>query len=587
MNAGRIFLLSMILWVMSHGIYKIYEYFKPAISQNLLTIQGVVVDIPERLSYGTSFMFKTNEGVLKLNWYQQKLMLIPGQKWQLHIKLKTSFYFANPGEFNYREYLRKQGVQALGYVLDDPENKYLGFSWYAAPLDYLRFCWYQKLLTSMADLKEKSILFALIFGDKTLLNASDWQSFERTGTSYFMVISGLHIVLFAALGMIAACYVWSLIPRLTLIIPAPKIGLIIGLMLGLTYGLMAGALVPTQRAVLMLLLVGLAKLCIRSISSIRALITAFILILAWNPLVIVSVAFWMSFIAVFFLIFCFSGRLGKLKVWQEWIMPQWLMFWSLLPLMIYVFNQCSLISIITNLISMPIMIFGVIPMALIGAFLILLLPSLGGLCLQLSNFLMLKLLTLLHYAAFKLWWGTYLAQISFINMLFGIFGVLVIFLPKGIPGRYLGWFMLIPVVFPIVNTIHEKEVRINTLMTQNGPVTIIATAHHTLLQQNINHLNAAHADLKHIIQAYCIHEGIKQIDLWLINMHGNYHNAVKLMHDMPKLELKKIALNHKFKIYDSRMVFCGEIKPWVWDGVKFSFNKTSNSVCALNFAKAT
>lgn len=563
---------SLLILLITHGLYSVYVYLQPSPfqDQDAFTVEGVIVDIPHMSPLGVSFLLSTHQGLLKLNWYQQKLMLTPGQKWQLQVKLKNMLYFANPGEFNYERYLKQQNIQGLGYIIDSNQDQLLGFSQSYTLIDYWRFLWYQRLLVAMQGLPTKAILLALILGDKTQLNTVDWQSFERTGTSYFMVISGLHIVLFAAMGALIMRYCWALFPRLALKIPAKQMGLATGLIFGLVYGVMAGALVPTQRAVLMLLFVGLAKLFLRSISSMRALALAFIIIVIWNPLIIFSVAFWMSFIAVFFLIFCFSDRLGKLKLWQEWLQPQWLMFWVLMPVSIYTFNQFAGIAILTNLIAMPMMLFMVIPNALIGAFLIWISPLAGALMLKLSNYLMLKLVYLLHYFAAQNWWGMWVAQISFLNMLLGLIGTLIIFMPKGIPGRWLGWLMFIPILWPMPLMIASGQIRIISLKTQNIEAKMWITHNHVILLQTINDMRAIHGDISHIIEAYCLHEGIHKIDLWIVNLKGNYHNVQVLQQDMGKINVGKIAVNHRYKIYDSQLLFCGATYPWLWDGVRFN-----------------
>ena len=562
---------------MSHGIYSIHQYLKPSpfLGKTSIVVTGVVIDIPHATDQGLSFLLKTQEGILKLNWYQQKLTLTPGQVWQLKIRLKALPYFANPGEFNYGEYLHQEGIVAVGYVLEDNADQLETFAWANAPLDYLRFCWYQRLLTTTAELKTQAVLIALILGDKTLLNPIDSEAFERTGTSYFMVISGLHIVLFAMLGALFMRYLWALCPRLALKIPATQVALATGLILGLVYGLMAGAVVPTQRAVLMLLFMGVAKLFFRRISSWRALLLSFFLVLLWNPLVIFSVAFWMSFIAVFFLIFCFSGRVGKLKLWQEWIWPQWLMFCVLMPLTIYTFNQLSVISIFTNLLAMPVMMLGVIPLALLGAFLLWIMPVLGVWCFVASNFLMQHLLSILQYFAFKDWWGDWVAQISFANMMLGLLGMMIVFLPKGIPGRWLGWFMVIPVLLPFTSPVPEGQIQSVQLQTSNGPVNIVRTSGHVIVEERITNIRSAHGDLRHIIEAYLMHEGIHQIDLWVLSTQAGYHQVLGLMQDLPKVRIMQIAINHHFSIYDSRLTACAKAEPWVWDGVTFALREES------------
>lgn len=580
-------LLVIVVLLISHGMYKIYQYYQPSKFTNeegrVINIEGTIIDIPHVNNRATNFVFKTKQGCIKLNWYQTNAQLAPGQYWQLSIKLKPLNYLGNPGEFDYSNYLRIEGINAVGYVINSKDNHLIEFHWYDDPLDQLRFYYYQKVLSATAGLKTQAILIALILGDKSLLTSTDWTSFERTGTSYFMVISGLHIVLFAMLGGTIARYLWSAIPRCALWIPAPQIGLGVGLILGILYGMMAGALVPTQRAVLMLLFVGIAKLCLRRISSMHALIISFMFIVIWNPLVIFSVAFWLSFIAVFFLIFCFSGRMGKLKWWQEWIIPQWLMFWALLPIMVYTFNQLSIISIITNFLAMPVMMLGVIPTALLGMLLLLFLPKLGILCFKLSNFIMTELLLGLHYFAFQSWWGSWVAQISFANMLMGLIGAFIVFLPKALPYRWMGWFMLIPILCPIPEKIAQGTINQVELKTQNGIATLIKTKNHVILEQNVSDVRCAHGDLRHIIEPYLVHEGINNIDLWVINTGGNYHTILNLQQDLAKINIHSIANNHKFKIYDSHLQSCSKESTWVWDGVKFTLNQDQkNKLCQLS-----
>jgi competence protein ComEC len=583
----KLLLILLCITVIIHGAYILYNYFNPKIftSAQELVMQGMIVGIPHIMTNKTNFIFKTTAGLIMLEAYQKNLQLVPGQEWQFKINLKKIPYFNNPGEFNYQQYLREQGIITTGYVVSDIHNHLLSYKKYAVPIDGLRYEWYQKLLTATKNLRTQAILLALILGDKTLLNAVDRQSFERTGTNYFMVISGLHIVLFCMLVNKVARYAWSLYPPWVLKIPAPQVGLSVGLLFGCIYSLMAGALVPTQRALFMLLVIGLAKLYLRAFPSLLALGVAFILIGVWSPLVIMSVAFWMSFIAVFFLIFCFNGRLGKLKILEEWILPQWLMFWALLPIIIYTFNQFSVVALITNFLAMPIMVLAVIPTALLGAFLIWLWPKAAVLSLKISDFCMCKLLYLLHYFAFKWWWGMWLAQINFGTMLLGLLGACLIFLPKGIPGRWVGWCLFIPVLLPLAASLQNSAIIVTKLATENGTAEIWRTEHHVLLLENLKNLRAAHRDLHHIIEAYCIYAGIHQIDLWVINTSSNYHVLLGLLQDMPKLSLKKIAHNHAFNIYDSRLLNCAKLNSWQWDGVTFTLAEDEQKLCTLQAHK--
>jgi len=55
-----------------------------------------------------------------LSWYRHKdksaPTLIPGQRWQFTVRVKAPRGYANPGGFDYAQWLARRGVQASGYV---------------------------------------------------------------------------------------------------------------------------------------------------------------------------------------------------------------------------------------------------------------------------------------------------------------------------------------------------------------------------------------------------------------------------------------------------------------------------------------
>ena len=565
-----------------YGMYQLQHFSATPVYEQKLEVQGLIVGVPHQTQQDTDFLLNTQQGLLKLKWYHHNLVLRPGQTWYLLIKLKPVRFFSNPGEFNYQKYLRREGIVAGGYVLPSSQNKLVSFDWTAAPIDYLRFIYEQKLLVLTKGMEKQGVLLALLLGDKSALKNQDKLIFIRSGISYFMVISGLHIVLFALFCTWLIRCLWALVPRLCLWLPAGQAGLAAGLWFSLLYGLLAGAYVPTQRAVIMLWIVGLAKLCYRQASSMRAWLYALLLVLAWNPYTIFSVAFWLSFLAVFFLIGVFMGRIQALSLWQEWILPQWLMYWALLPIIVYVFNQFSVLAIFTNLISVPLMMVLIIPLALLGAVLVLFSQPLALLAFKLSNWILVLLLQVLSYFAFSKYWGGFIPNISFFSMLLALFALILLFIFKAWPGRNLAWLALIPLLHPIVAEIPYGDFKALKINTANGVALLIKTHQHVILLQQLSNMRAAHQDLHYVLEPFLMQQGVKRIDLWVINSSANYHQLNALKNDWQTIEVNRIATAHQVKIYDSRFIYCGHNWLMYWDQLNFNLKRNAeNKQCEL------
>jgi competence protein ComEC len=535
-----------------------------------IQVTGMVSALPQHREHALRFWLQTHEGVVELNWYQPYPILKPGQIWQVWVKVKRPEFQNNPGEFNYARYLQYQGVIASGYVQDRPDNLLLSYQPWRTPAESLRNLVYQKVLYATNGLSMQGILIALILGDKTLLNPVQMEVFERTGTSYFMVISGLHIILFAMLGRVFLRYLWSLSYRATLWLPAQQIGLLAGLFLGLIYSILAGFLVPTQRALWMIGLMGLAHLFLRQYHSLQILFWSLVLVLLWGPFSLYSVAFWLSFLAVFFLIYTLGGRQPIVPIWRrwlhEWFYPQWVMYWALVPIVIYVFQSFSFIGLLTNIIAVPVMILGVIPLALLAAILIFVWPYLGEKLFYLSNQIMDGLWQILHDCALMPQWGITLPQPSFAKMLLAQIGLIIAFAPKGWPGRYLGWLMLLPLFYP-GSVINLGQIKVMHLNVAEGQVQVYQTQNHVMVVEDVAHLKAAKASIQYVLVPFLQAEGVKQVELWVLNFKGKDTALQSLQNAWLPLQVEHLVTSVDYQIYDSQRSNCALPQQFKFDGV--------------------
>ena len=239
-----------------------------------LIAEGVVVSLPQRSGSLVRFRLRTEvltdpagrpvdlRGI-RLNWYRAPHAVEPGQRWRLKVRLKRPHGMRNPAGFDFEQWLFTQGVQASGYVREWRENRLLTPAEGAVGLDPLRQSIAARIDSVMPAGPAAGLVKALTIGDRRGLDAAHWQIFTRTGTNHLVAISGLHVGLVAGWLLYFGQWCWRQSERLTLRLPALRAGAACGLLGALAYAALAGFSLPTQRALVMLLvaLAGTLRAC--------------------------------------------------------------------------------------------------------------------------------------------------------------------------------------------------------------------------------------------------------------------------------------------------------------------------------------
>ena len=217
----------------------------------------------------------------------------------------------------------------------------------------------------------RATLAALVVGNGAAIRPDDWARLQRLGLSHVWVISGLHI------GLVFAG-VWWLVQRLlsaTVIAGTPSAlwfsaGLSLSAAAG--YSALAGFAVPTQRAVVMLATLMLARLLGWRARGRDALLLALALIVANNAHAVLGRSLWMSAGATAVLLWLARHQPAAvtpsllLRLWQA-LRLQALLVLLMAPLSLFWFGQLSLLTVVNNLLFVPIMGLLIIPLGLLGA----------------------------------------------------------------------------------------------------------------------------------------------------------------------------------------------------------------------------
>ncbi len=305
----------------------------------------------------------------------------------------------NPGGFDHRAFLETQGVAATFYG-SAGEVVHLGLSPELSPFRRTALQVKEKMsgtLQAHLPAREGNLLQGMLFGERNVLDADTEGMFRASGISHLLALSGLHV------GLVAAM-VWFLWRRLGLG-GWPLLAFTLGVLF--FYVFMTGLRPSALRAFVMFGLAAGAVSLGRERDLPNALAAAAGVTLIYNPLLLFTVGFQLSYAAtgaiiavVPFLSSKIAPFFAALQRKVPWFPAE--RFASLvsvtlaaqlgvLPLTAYYFGEISLVALAANLLALPAvsLVLGIgFSAALAG----LLLPAAGALAALASYPLLLYLL---------------------------------------------------------------------------------------------------------------------------------------------------------------------------------------------------
>jgi competence protein ComEC len=226
-----------------------------------------------------------------------------GDQIQTKIAMHLPERYLDPGVWDATAWLRQQGIGVVGSLKASaltlaPAHGHGGFHCW---LHSVQQAGSQRLIAFAGSStashlprwmrlseSDAGMLSAMILGDRTYLDHQARVGFERTGSFHLLVVSGMHLAIFA--GCIFALAAWLRLPRVW--------STTVTIACSFAYALLAGFGEPVQRSFWMVTLYLLARLLFRERNSLNAIGFAGLCLIVLDPSSLQGASFQMTLLSV-------------------------------------------------------------------------------------------------------------------------------------------------------------------------------------------------------------------------------------------------------------------------------------------------
>lgn len=565
-----------IAWAATAAAWALECRLPNALDGRNLILEGVVIELPERTAVRQRFLVQPIRIVdypakrplprrIRLAWYGRTPTVHPGERWRWRVKLRQPRGLMNPTGFDYERWLFQNRIDATGYVRDTSQARRLGTVW---SVDALREHISRNLTTALQGPSAAAgVLTALVTGDRRGIDSATWRDLDAAGITHLIAISGLHIGLVAGLLYWLAGGLWRRLPQVPLWLPTPLAQALAGTLAATGYATLAGFSVPTQRALVMLMVLASARLTRRRIGPLQAWWGAMAAVLVCDPFAPLGPGFWLSFTAVAVILLVVRRRSGSSR-WQELIGLQFALAVGLLPIMSAWFQHCSLIAPFINLVAIPLAGTLLVPGALLGAAALWLHPGLGLLLLQGLAWLIQGLLLGLGHLVQAVQPLVLLPTPEFWTLALAAMGAILLLLPAGFPGRVLAVPLCVPLLVGVRTSPSPGTAWVTVLDVGQGSSVVVRTARHVLVYDTGPAWGGGNAAASVSLLPFLRSQGITLVDRVVVS-HADDDHSGGLAALLAALPVADVVIGEPFAAAPPGVRLCQRGQTWQWDEVRF------------------
>lgn len=553
-----------------------------------MTQKVVVTSLVKRQKCYQAFVLQPwqEKYYFQASWFSCALMDIHvGDILEANFKLKPLHAMNNPGGFDSLQWAKQNHIVAQATIqsakkIGEAQGIRLNMERLREHLDDIT-------RAHVHDETVLSIIESLTLGVTQNLSWETLRVFNLSGTRHLLSISGSHIAMVAVI----AYGVFFLFVRLVIIV-LPRMNahtwaialsvILVGFYVGIS-----GEQLPTLRAFWMAL-IGLAAIFFHRYSSLmNRIVVAAIVVIVMDKNAIYSPSFYLSFFAVFLIGYhqCWHSR--AMKKWRGYLRLNVLLLVGLLPISLYFFSQFSFIALIANVVAIPWVGFLILPGAILLQWLSFFDYRCDFLwqCLEEAAQGFFSVLTFFSEMTINIPGMFLTGHISLITTIFLSLIVLIAFLPKGVPGKWLGIIAFIPLFLPHIEP-EEGHAQVVFLNVGQGLSVLIKTRHHLLVYDTGPKFFTGGDVAQSVIIPYLYYQGWKKINTLVVSHGDSDHSggAYTLIKNFP---VQHILSSDVKRVPGAAL--CERGQHWTWEGVDFAIiypdethqHLGNNSSCVL------
>ena len=502
------FLILLFLIVILNIAYKTCN-IQSKYSKQEKNIIGIVTNINIKKDK-TIINIKAKENIIV--YYYNKTNLELGDKVKVVGTLKNIENNTNFNLFNYKKYMLSKNTY---FIMNASSIKLISKN------NNIFYSIKNNLSKQINKKKGFRYLNTFIMGDSKEIDENVLESYRTNGISHLFSVSGMHITLLSTLIL----YILNKIKK-------SNINYILVIIFLIFYMFLTSFTPSVIRATTLFIFLTLNKLLSLNLSTLRIFLIILFLVLLFNPYNIYNIGFKFSYIISLYLII-FRKIINRNKNYiTKTIVTSFIAFLSSIPILINNFFSINLLTIINNLIFVPIISFIVFPFSLLT----LIIPKIDIIYEILIN--MLEGLSL-FVSYFKIEMILKHTNILII-LLYYLLITLILF--KIVRKQYKYIFLLVLFLFIHTNINYITNTFFTTIMDVGQGDSIFIHLPHNKSNILIDAGGNINYDGSKNIISYLKSEGIQKLD-YLIITHGDYDHMGEAINLVNNFKVEKVIFN--------------------------------------------
>lgn len=434
-----------------------------------------------------------------------------GDKIQATGKIKLPTSYKNPGQIDIVTRLKAEGITArmsadkLGVKIEPVDGNFR--TEFLRKISNIRQHYRDSMEKIVSD-RDAAAIFAMLFGGYDGISENLLEEFQATGIIHILSVSGSHMSLLAA----ATAY-------LCLLLKIPRMPtLVLGIFVIVTYTLLSGMLPQVIRSACMGILIFIGTTFHLEFISSRFLTLTALLMLINQPLLLFDISFQLSFSATAGLLYLSPKIQSKLFRLPSFVAYPIAMTLGAqiagLPIVIWYFNQVSLVSFLANIFVLPILEL-VIVGGLFGGIIAAIFPFAGKILFVAESIIfgagaeINRLIASLPFSSI---------QVPTVGFLAGaIYYAAIIF-------RRVEVFVLLVIILLTNFFSFGKEVEVNFVDVGQGDCAIVLTPNKKCLIFDTGGVREKVFDIgERVVIPYLKHEGVREVEMiFLTHVHEDH-----------------------------------------------------------------